>query len=113
MARRKRVRKTASGRGPVRIGGRSLPAGWVYRFVQVYAESGAGWVEDFRDDSEWALTVREEDRERLPSLEPGEQTTVQMGRWGEAPAYFLGSRTEADSGAIVLSFGSRPALENG
>jgi hypothetical protein len=97
----------------VRVGGQSLTAGWVYRFVQVYADSGAGWVEDFRDDSEWALTIRAEDQERLPSLDPGQQTTVQLGRWGEAPAYYLGSRTEADSGAIVLSFDSRPALESG
>jgi hypothetical protein len=102
------VRKKVSGRGPVRVGTRSFTAVWVYRFVQVYVESGAGWVEDFRDDSEWTLTTGADELVRLQPLSPGDQTAVQVGRWGEAPAYFLGSSSETAGEEVTLSFSSRP-----
>jgi hypothetical protein len=103
------VRKKVSGRGSVRVGSRSFTAIWVYRFVQVYVESGGRWVEDFRDDSEWTLTTSVEEFERLQPLTPGDQTAVQVGRWGEAAAYFLGATPEGEGGDLTLNFSSRPA----
>jgi hypothetical protein len=109
MTRQKRVRKTVSGRGRVQAGGRTFHAAWTYRFVQVYTERGAGWVEEFRDDSEWTLTVPQTEKAGLPGLHMGDQAGVRVGRWGEAPAYFHGSTADDAQLTITLRFGSRPS----